>query len=144
MDNSIIVALIEVSGSIIAFVLTKRHEMKSEWKKEKLNHFKVLLSSLSALQANNVDKIKAFENFALAFNTIALVAPQAVINALIELHKKCKNNGDYIEPLKKLMLEIRKDIGLSKKDNPKTFNFYFIDNKVGDVESASAIKIKQK
>lgn len=118
--------------AVLTFYLTKRYEIESEWKKEKLNHYKVLISSLSKLDREGEaddDIEKAIENFALAFNTIALVAPQAVISALIEFHKQCENKKDYKEPLKKLMLEIRKDIGLSKKDNQKTFDFYFVGSK---------------
>jgi hypothetical protein len=83
MDNTIIVALITVTGGVIAFSLTKHHEIKSEWKKEKLNHYKVLLSALSDLAVDGTDKDKANEKFSLAVNTIALVAPQSVISVLM-------------------------------------------------------------
>lgn len=113
---------------VFTFYLTKRHEIESEWKKEKLDHYRALISSISDLQKESgVDKEKASENFALAFNTIALVASQAVISALIEFHKQWGTG--YQEPLKKLMLEIRKDIGLSKRDKQKTFDFYFVGSK---------------
>jgi hypothetical protein len=135
MDTSIIVALITIFGGVIAFILTKRHEIKSEWKKEKLNHYKVLLSSLSDLAVDGMDKNKANEKFALAVNTIALVAPQSVVNVLMEFHdyvkfsNKDKTAEGHDKLLVKLLLEIRKDIGLSKKDNPETFNFHLIGSK---------------
>lgn len=124
MDNSIIVALITILGTVIVFALSKYHEIATEWKKEKLNHYKVLLSSLSDVAGG-----KANENFALAFNTVALVAPQAVIDALIQSQMEPKNAEESEKLFNKLILEIRKDIGLSKRDNPKTFNFYFIGKK---------------
>ncbi len=135
MDTSIIVALITVLGGVIAFILTKRHEIKSEWKKEKLNHYKVLLSSLSDLAVDGMDKNKANETFALAANTIALVAPQAVVSVLMEFHdyvkfsNKNQTQEEHDKLLKKLLLEIRKDIGISQKDNPETFNFHLIGRK---------------
>ena len=135
MDTSIIVALITVAGGVIAFSLTKRHEIESEWKKDKLNHYKVLLSALSDLAVDGTDKDKANERFSLAVNTIALVAPQSVISVLMEYHDYVKFSNKERTPeghdilLNKLLLVIRKDIGLSKKDNPKSFNFHMIGSK---------------
>lgn len=71
-------------------------------------------------------------NFSLATNTIALVAPQGVITALMKFHDHVKPSNknriyeEYDKLLKKLLLEIRKDIGLSKKDNPQEFEFHLI------------------
>ena len=135
MDTSIIVALITVAGGVIAFSLKKRHEIESEWKKDKLNHYKVLLSALSDLAVDGTDKDKANERFSLAVNTIALVAPQSVISVLMEYHDYVKFSNKERTPeghdilLNKLLLVIRKDIGLSKKDNPKSFNFHMIGSK---------------
>lgn len=139
MDNAVIVTIITVSGSILVaagtFLFTKRHEVKVEWQKQKLNHYKVLISSLSALAVDGTNKEEANMNFALATNTIALVAPQSVITALMEFHNYVKYSNKNQTPeehdrlLEKLLLEIRKDIGLSKKDNPETFDFHLIGSK---------------
>ena len=139
MDKTVIVAIITVSGSILVaastFFFTKRHEIKVEWQKQKLNHYKVLISSLSALAVDGTDKEEANMNFALATNTIALVAPQNVISALMELHNYVKFPNKNQTPeehdrlLQKLLLEIRKDIGLSRKDDPNTFDFHLIGSK---------------
>ena len=106
MEKTIIVSIISVSGSIIVaaltFYLTKWHEIKVEWQKQKLNHYKVLLTSLSDLAVDGIDKDEAkFSN----------------PNKSYERHDKL---------LKKLLLAIRKDIGLAKKDNPDTFDFHLI------------------
>ena len=135
MNTSIIVALITIAGSVIAFILTKHHEIKSEWKKEKLNHYKVLLSALSDLAVDGTNKDKANEKFSLAVNTIALVAPQTVVTTLMEYHDYVKFSNKertaegHDKLLNKLLLEIRKDIGLSQRDNPETFNFHLIGSK---------------
>jgi len=136
MDTSILVAVITTSGSIIlaslSFYLTKRHQIKTEWQKEKINHYKVLISSLSDLATDGKDKDDANMRFALASNTIALVAPQSVITALMDFHDKVKysNSNRTIEEhdilLKKLLIEIRKDIDLTKKDKEDTFVFHLI------------------
>jgi len=136
MDNSVLVAIITVSGSFllaaVTFYLTKRHQLNMEWKHQKLNHYKVLLSALSDLAVDGLDKDDANKRFALAANTIALVAPQFVITTLMNFHDEVKfsNKVRSIERhdqlLKELLIAIRKDIGLSVKDNVDTFNFHLI------------------
>ena len=136
MEITIIVSIIMVSGSIIVaaltFYLTKWHEIKVEWQKQKLNHYKVLLSSLSDLAVDGIDKDEANRRFSLAVNTIGLVAPQYVIKALMEFHDEAKFSNPnksyerHDKLLKKLLLAIRKDIGLAKKGNPDTFDFHLI------------------
>ena len=136
MDSSVIVAVVAASGSIlvaaITFLLTKRHEISVKWQQEKLNHYKVLLSSLSDLAVDGTDKEEANMKFALASNTIALVAPQYVIDALMAFHDEIKFSNPnkspqrYDELLQRLMLAIRGDIGLAEKDDPSTFTFHLI------------------
>lgn len=135
MNDAIIVAIITVSGSLvvaaITFYLTKKHELAVQWRNEKLNHYKVLLSSLSDLTSAEKDK-DAYRNFSLAVNTISLVAPQYVVSALMACYDQFKSinkNGsqeNHDKLLKKLILAIRKDIGLSKGDNEVTFDFHLI------------------
>lgn len=136
MEGSIWVAVITACGSIVVaavtFYLTKKHQLKVEWQHEKLNHYKVLLSSLSDLAVDGTDKEDANKRFALAANTIALVAPQQVITALMNFHdevkfsNKNKSAERHDQLLKKLLLAIRKDIGLAAKDDIANFNFHLI------------------
>jgi hypothetical protein len=71
----------------------------------------------------------------LAVNTIAIVAPQSVIQALMEFHSEVKySNTDrtlegHDKKLLKLLLEIRKDIGRGINDDPATFSFHLIGSK---------------
>ena len=139
MDNSILVAIVTASGSILVaaltFYLTKRHQLKVEWQREKLNHYKVLLSSISDLAEDGIDRGEANKRFILAFNTIALVAPQYVIKALVNYQYETRTSNpnpsleNHDRLLKELLLSIRKDIGLSRKDNPDTFVFHLIASK---------------
>jgi len=136
MNDTIVVAIITVSGSLIVaaitFYLTKKHELSVQWRNEKLNHYKVLLSSLSDLAVDGTDKNDANRRFALAVNTISLVAPQYVISALMAFHdevkftNKNKSPERHDELLKKLILAVRKDIGLAKGDINETFDFHLI------------------
>ncbi len=136
MDSSVLVAIITVSGSIVVaavtFYLTKKHQLNAEWQHEKLNHYKVLLSALSDLAVDGINKDEANKRFALAANTIALVAPQYVISALMNFHDEVKYSNPnktierHDELLKELLLTIRRDIGLSVKDDKDSFNFHLI------------------
>jgi len=136
MDSATFVALITAAGSVfgasMTFYLTKKNQLEMDRQQNKVNHYKVLLSSFSDLATDGTDKDNANRNFALASNTIALVAPQSVITALMKFHDevKCSNPNKsankHDELLINLLLEIRKDIGISGKDDNKTFNFHLI------------------
>ncbi len=135
MSDGIIVASITAAASIlgaaITYMLTKRHERVAQWQNDKLNHYKVLFSALSDISVDETDK-QAHRNLALAVNTIALVAPQYVIKALMALHDEAKytnvqKSADrYDELLKSLLLAVRKDIGRAKGDEAETFVFHLM------------------
>jgi len=136
MNEGIIVAAITASatilGAAVTYLLTKRHELAVQWQNEKLNHYKVLLSSLSDLAVDGTDKDDANMRFALAANTIALVAPQDVITALMAYHEEVKFSNQNRSParhdelLRVLLLAIRKDIGRTRGDDIRSFNFHLI------------------
>ena len=120
--GTIFVAAIGIAGSALSFYLTKRYEQKVKWQQEKLNHYRVLLSSFSDWMGDGTDKGEAKRRFALAVNTIALVAPQNVITALMAFVEEISMSHMVDqEKLKKLLLTIRKDIGLSTTDDPDSF-----------------------
>lgn len=137
MIDGIIVASITASTSIlgaaITYFLTKRHEFAVKWQDEKMNHYKVLFSALSDLAVDGTDKHKANMHFALAVNTIALVAPQYVIKALMDFHDAVKYSNRSKTPperhdelLKELLLAVRKDIGRAHGDEASSFVFHLI------------------
>ncbi len=136
MNDLIVVAIITSSGSLlvaaVTYYLTKKHELSVQWRNEKLNHYKMLFSSFSDLAVDGTDKDAANKNLALAVNTIGLVAPQYVINALMAFHNEVKFSNTDRSPdrhdklLKELILAVRKDIGLAKGDDVPTFNFHLI------------------
>jgi hypothetical protein len=137
MSQTIFLSLLSISGSIVlaslSYYFTKTQQLKTEWQHEKMNHYKILLKAISDLAISGKDKRKAQEDFALASNTICIVAPQNVVKALMDFHDEVKiSNRDkfsverHDQLLRKLLLEIRKDIGLSKNDNEKTFEFHLI------------------
>jgi hypothetical protein len=121
----------------ITFSQTKRYQLEREWQQLKVNHYKELLSAISDTVDNGSGKgearnREARERLALASNTVGLVAPQSVVAALMSffietsISNKSKSIERHDKLLKDLVLAIRKDIGLSAKDDAKTFDFHLI------------------
>jgi hypothetical protein len=98
--------------------------------------YKVLLSAISDLAIDETDKDEANLRFALASNTIALVAPQSVITALMSFHDEIKFSNKHRSDEKhdklliQLLLEIRRDIRLSSNDESSSFNFHLIGSRL--------------
>ena len=72
-------------------------------------------------------------DFSATSNTIVLIASQEVVSALMAFHNEIKwenrENSSidrHDKLLQELILAIRKDIGLSKKDSPSAFDFHLI------------------
>lgn len=136
MDSGILIAVISAAATAavaaMSFYLTKRHELTVAWRNAKLEHYKLLLSAMSDLAISGVDKDDAHRRFASAVNTIALVAPQHVIDALMTFHDEIKESNRNIsverhdELLVRLLLAVRRDMGLAKGDNASTFKFHLI------------------
>lgn len=140
MEKEVVVAVIAASTSIIVASITagltywysKKKEFETQWQNEKLNHYKVLLSAISDLAVSGTNKQDANMRFALASNTIALVAPQYVIKALMTFHSEIKYSNpnpsqeNEEAKLKQLLLAVRKDIGRAINDNVNTFDFHLI------------------
>lgn len=136
MDSTIIIAGITGSVSIITASLTyyfaKKLQLEKEWREAKITHYKALLTAMSGLATDGIDKSKANQDFALAVNTVALIAPQYVVTALMDFHNEIKysnpsqTQAKHDRLLIRLLLLIRKDIGISVKDDPQSFNFHMI------------------
>jgi len=132
---SITIAVLGIFGSLVLFYLTKKSERERQWQQNKLDQYKNLLLIISKLSFNESDQeiVNSInKEWNIAFNTISLSASQSVIAALIEFNEtliptltkeltKEQRNKKQNEFFKKLILEIRKDIGLSKADNEETF-----------------------
>jgi hypothetical protein len=116
----------------LTFYLTKRNQTRANWKREKLEHYRKLLVSLSDLAVDGKNKEKANQDFSEFSNTICLVASQEVIHKLMLLHNEIKQSNEKrnwdleVKLINDLMIEIRKDIGLTKKDDVQKFDFHLI------------------
>ena len=139
MDASVQVAIISASASVIvvavSFGLTKRAERRDSLQQRKLEHYRELLCSISDLAVDGTDKDQANQRFARATNTIALVAPQAVIDALMSFHDEVKFSNPnrsaegHDRKLKQLLLAIRESLELPFEDDPATFDFHLIGSR---------------
>jgi hypothetical protein len=132
IDTAVVVAVLTVAGSIIgaalSFYLTKRKEREAEDRKHKVQHYREFLEALSGVVVSSANiKAEDRRRWQNACNTISLVAPQSVLEALwnfqdaISASNPNKSANLHDTRLNELVLAIRADLGISPKDNPKQF-----------------------
>lgn len=135
-DATIVVALLTVIGGIataaLSYFFTKQRELAAQWRENKINHYKVLLTAVSDLAGDNPGPDVHYR-FALAVNTIAIVAPQPVVEAILAFHDEIKASNSqnrtqerHDELLGRLVLAIRADLGIRPKDDPTTFRYHLV------------------
>jgi hypothetical protein len=132
---AIIVAVVGVVGSVVAAALsyffTKRAQREAQWRESKLSHYRALLSAISDLAVDNHD-LEAHRRFALAVNTVALVGPQEVVEAVLRFHTGIQASNPqrtlelHDQLLTKVMLAIRRDLGMRPRDNASTFSYHLV------------------
>jgi hypothetical protein len=130
MTTEIVTALITASGGLglagATYWFTKKREREADLRKEKLQHYKDFVASLSGVISgeSTPDAQRAFSR---ASNSLNLVAPQRVIKALREFQEEIKisnadrSNERHDRLMSRLFLEIRKDLQMSPSDDPSTF-----------------------
>lgn len=131
MSADIATAVVAASGAIIlagaTYWLTKQRERDAELRKEKLEHYKEFAVSLSGVISGE-ETPEGQRAFALACNKLNLVAPQSVLKALQAFQQEVKNSNPSPNPdchdkfMSLLFYEMRKDLGISPKDNSATFH----------------------
>jgi hypothetical protein len=134
MDVSIQIAIISASASVfvaaVTVILTQRNRREDELRKRKQVHYESLFAAISDLAVHGKDNDGACKDFARASNTITLVSPYDVIDALMNFNgvltgvELSKDKHD--ELLKVLVLVIRKDMGFRYRNSPEEFNFHLI------------------
>jgi hypothetical protein len=115
-----------VAVASLTYWLTKQKEREAQLRTEKLEHYKAFVVSLTGiLEGESRDQDQ--KAFAKACNNLLMFAPQPVLEALRGFQEesrasnpnKSRENHDRV--LSELLLEIRKDLGVSPKDDPETF-----------------------
>ena len=130
MAAEVATALIAASGAVVlagaSYWFTKKREREAELRKEKLEHYKDFVASLSGIISGEGTP-EGQRAFARACNKLNLVAPQSVLSALqlfqqeIKVGNSSKSQGQHDKLMSALFLEIRKDLGVSPTDNENTF-----------------------
>jgi hypothetical protein len=135
MDTPVIVAIISASAAVVAsagtFYLTKEKERKAEWRRYKFELYKELVQSLSGIVGTDSTP-EGNQRFAVACNTLHLIASQRVITALHEFQDEIRvsninrdsNRHDALRS--RLQWEIRKDLriqGTHASTNSRRFYF---------------------
>ncbi|GAB4590884.1 hypothetical protein ETAR_04870 [Edwardsiella tarda] len=106
--------------AVVGYWFTKKREREAELRKERLDHYKELVSSLSdILEGDN--NFQGKKRFAVACNNLNLVAPVSVLKALqlFQDETKSSNLGRTIERhdqlLSLLLVEMRRDLNISSE-----------------------------
>jgi hypothetical protein len=130
MSATVITALITALGTVLVAVATywstKKREREAELRKEKLEHYKDFVASLSGAISGE-DTPDGQRAFARASNRLMLVAPQSVIEALqrfqqeIKASNTAKSAERHDELMSALFFQIRRDLGVSPADDERTF-----------------------
>lgn len=130
MPAEITTSIVTASGAVFlagaSYLFTKKREREAELRREKLEHYKDFVDSLSGIVSGEwtPDSQRAF---ARACNKLNLVAPQAVLRMLqsfqveIKVNNASRSNEQHDKLMSALFLEIRKDLGVSPSDNESTF-----------------------
>jgi hypothetical protein len=120
-------------GSVLAvgatYWFTKKREREADLRREKLAHYKAFILSLSGVLEKETSPAgqKAFSQ---ACNNLLLFALQPVLKALqqFQLESRTSNPNRSKERhdrvLSNLLLEIRNDLEVRPKDDPKDFNVW--------------------
>lgn len=130
MNTDIALAIIPAVAAVIlaaiSYWFTKKGERVSELRKEKLENYKDFVACINGV----LEEVTTLENrasFSKACNKLNLIAPQSVIEAMNDFRQeiaisnttRCKNRHDKL--LSTLFYEIRRDLGVSPKDDDSTF-----------------------
>ena len=140
MSAAVATSLIGLIGSLLlaAFTYgsTKRRERDAEWRKEKLVYYKAFIESLSGIVEGD-ETPEGHKLYAKTTNNLLLFAPQSVIKALnayrsetsVSNPNRSRETHDTL--LTKLLIMIRKDVGVRPADDATTFRAVLWTSGVG-------------
>jgi hypothetical protein len=130
MEAEIITAVVATSGAVIlagaSYWFTKKQEREAELRREKLEHYKDFVASLSGIISGEATA-DGQRLFSRASNKLNLVAPQAVLTALqafqqeIKISNASRSKVAHDKLMSALFYEIRKDLGVTPDDDQETF-----------------------
>jgi len=132
MATEIVTALIAASGAVVlagaSYWFTKKREREAELRKEKLEHYKDFVASLSGILSGESTP-EGQRAFSRACNKLNLVAPHAVIKALQDFQQEIKitnarrSNEQHDNLMSRIFYEMRKDLQITPVDKDTSLIF---------------------
>lgn len=125
---SFVGVIVAMLTAVVTYATTKKREHAAEIRKEKLEHYKEFIGSLSGVISGE-DTPDGQRAFSRACNKLNLVAPHAVIVALQNFQQEIKvtnMNGTrdrHDERMSALIHSMRKDLGLNVKGESDSLVF---------------------
>lgn len=126
--TTLIAAFGGVAIACVTYSLTKMREREAELRKEKLEHYKDFVASLSGI-IRGEDTPESQRAFARACNKLNLVAPQSVVKAMqcyqheIKVSNAERSDEEQYRLMSLLFYEMRKDLRITPKDKDARFVF---------------------
>ena len=128
MGTGIIVAVIaavaSLAGAAASFIFSLRREQAGDWRKVKFEHYREFMTALSGITGSDATP-DGHRRFSLSSNTIQLIAPKTVIDALHRFRDEISvsNATDRVPERHDLLLSdlirtIRADLGMPRRSNP--------------------------
>lgn len=132
MPAEVLTSLVAISGAIVlagaTYWFTKKRERDAELRKEKLEHYKEFVASLSGVISGESTP-EAQRAFARACNKLNLIAPQAVVRALQDFQQEIKisnlhpSKDRHDQLMSKVFYEMRRDLQVTPRDGDSSFVF---------------------
>ncbi|QLR41628.1 hypothetical protein HV346_02550 [Enterobacter sp. RHBSTW-00994] len=116
--TAVIASSTALTVAVVSYWFTKKREREAELRKERLEHYKELVSSLSDILEGD-SNFQGQKRFALACNNLNLIAPVPVIKALQSFQDEIKSSNPsrtlerHDELLSLLLVEMRGDLNIS-------------------------------
>ena len=127
---SLVGVVVAALTAVITYATTKKREREAEIRKEKLEHYKEFMTSLSGIISGEQTP-DGQQAFSRACNKLNLVAPHAVIIALqkfqqeIKITNRSPSRARHDEIMSALIHAMRSDLGLHSKGESETLVFGF-------------------
>lgn len=131
VDAPIIVAIISAAAAIfvpaVSFYFTKSKERQAHWQRYKFELYKELVDSISGIVGTDSTP-EGNRRFALACNTLHLIAPRGVLDSLhvfqdeIRVSNANRSVDKHDELLSRLLWEMREDLRIPQNQRITEFN----------------------
>jgi hypothetical protein len=141
----IISAVTALTVAVAGYRLNRRRDRDLDWRKLRLEHYSAYLSALSGITGRRSTP-EAQAQYADAFNSLVLVAPAPVLEALYAFHEEQRTNNPARTPQgyerchNALIRELRRDIHPNLRESQ--LRFFMIDAAPAPTEASNPLRIE--